>query len=142
MNWKQEAKEQLGSYECSRNALKSMRLMAKELEMDLYSPRSQTMDTPVRTDSVYEDVRLNRLVKLEQIRGRILQTQTWLEAMDSALGVLSQEERLVLSRFFIRPQKGAADQLCQDLSIERTAVYRLRDKCLERFTLALYGISQ
>ena len=142
MNWKQEAKEQLGAYDTSRNALRSMALLVKELELELTSPPPQRMDVPIHASGDRDDFRLNRLVKLEQLRSRIRQTELWLKAMDSALNALSQNERLVLLRFFVRPQKGAAEQLSQELGMERTAVYRLRDKTLERFTTALYGIDQ
>lgn len=143
MNWKQEARDQLGAYEYNRNALKSMELLTKQIEMELYATPSQKLDAPIRgSGGDHEDYRLNRLVKLETIRGRIRQTKTWLDAVDSALEVMDPEERLVLARFFIHPQKGVADQLCQELNLERSAVYRMRDKSLERFTLALYGIDQ
>ena len=143
MNWKQESREQLGAYEYNRNAIQSMELLAKEIEMELYSTPGQKLDAPIRgAGGDHEDFRLNRLVKLESIRSRIRQTRTWLDAMDGALQTMTPEDRLVLSRFFIHPYKGAAEQLCQELNLERTAVYRMRDKSLERFTLALYGIDQ
>ena len=143
MNWKQEARDQLGAYEYTRNAIKSMELLTKEIEMELYSTPGQKLDAPIRgSGGDHEDFRLNRLVKLESLRSRIGQTKAWLDAMDGALQVMTPEDRLVLARFFIHPYKGAAEQLCQELNLERTTVYRMRDKSLERFTLALYGIDQ
>ena len=143
MNWRQEARDQLAAYEYNRNALKSMELMSKQIEMELRSTSGQKLDAPIRgSGGDYEDFRLNRLVKLENLRNRIRQIETWLAAMDSALQTMSPEDRLVLGRLFIHPYKGAVEQLCQELSLERTTVYRMRDKSLERFTLALYGIDQ
>ena len=142
MNWRQEAKDQLASYEYNRNAVKSMELFSKEIEMELCSTPGQKMDAPVRGGGGQEDFRLNRLVKLENIRSRMRQTQAWLDAMDGALQVMTPEDRLLLARFYIHPYKGAAEQLCQELNLERSTVYRMRDKSLERFTVALYGIDQ
>lgn len=143
MNWKQEAKEHLAAYESNRSALRNMELLVKEMEMDIYSPPSQKLDAPIRGRGADpEEFRLNRLVTLETLRSRIRQTKIWLAAVDGALRAMSQEERLILFRFFIRPEQGAAEQLCQELNLERTTVYRMRDKSLERFTLALYGIDQ
>ena len=31
------------------------------------------------------------------------------------------------------------DRLCQELGVEEAAVYRLKNKALRRFTLAMYG---
>ena len=143
MNWKQEARDQLAAYEYSCNALRSMELLSKQLEMELYGTPGQKLDAPIRgSGGDYEDYRLNRLVKLESLRSRMQQTKTWVDAMDHALQTVTPEERMVLARLYIHPQKGALDQLCQELNMERTTAYRMRDKSLERFTLALYGIDQ
>ena len=40
------------------------------------------------------------------------------------------------------PQSGALDQLCEELGMERSSVYRHRDKALSKFTLSLYGAQE
>ena len=142
MNWKTEAMDRLKAYTCRRSAVQSLELLAKELEMEVYSPPAASLKAPIRTDNVFEDRRLDRLVTLQMVRERRDQNRLWLEAMDNALGALENEEKLVLYRFFIQPEKGAVDRLCQELGLERSGVYRLRDKGLERFTLSLFGIPQ
>ena len=46
---------------------------------------------------------------------------------------------MVLTRFYIYPERGGVSRLCEELGVEQSSVYRKRDKALERFTLALYG---
>lgn len=58
----------------------------------------------------------------------------------AGLEILSQEERLLLDRFYIHPSKGNVDRLCEELGLERTAVYSRKDKALRHFTLCLYGM--
>lgn len=55
------------------------------------------------------------------------------------LAVLTPEERLVLDRFFIHPEKGAADRLAGDLHLDVKTVYRRKDAALLHFTISLYG---
>ena len=59
--------------------------------------------------------------------------------MEKALDALTAEERLVLERFYINPHKGSVDRLCEELGVERTAVYKRKDAARERFTKLLYG---
>lgn len=140
MKWKVEAIERLKSYECASNALESLRLMVKELEMDVYSPPASRMDSPISADWVYEDFRINRLVTLELLRERVKRNETWLEAMDKALEMLDPVERQSLDWFYIRPGRGSLEEICREMGMERSSLYRLRDRALEKFTLALFGI--
>lgn len=63
----------------------------------------------------------------------------WVSQVDKALAILSDEERLVLDRFYLHPIKGAIEDLCERMNIEKATVYRRRDDALRRFTIALYG---
>lgn len=46
---------------------------------------------------------------------------------------MSREEMLLLELIYIVPKKGNLDVLCQELEIEKSSVYRRRDKALARF---------
>lgn len=70
--------------------------------------------------------------RLEQIRSELCQLET-------ALGVLTPEQRLVLELMDIRRDRGNPALLCQLLNCEQATVYRRRRKALDRFTTALYG---
>ena len=66
-----------------------------------------------------------RLRQLEKMR---LQ----LDAMDSALKQLSEEERNIIATLFLHPRRNNIDYLCEKLEVERTTVYRRRDKALKK----------
>lgn len=63
---------------------------------------------------------------------RLGQLYRQLEEMETMLQVLSPQERLVLDRMVIRPREKAAEQLCQMLEIEKSSVYRRKDRALNK----------
>jgi hypothetical protein len=75
----------------------------------------------------------------QELTWRLEQARRWLAYTDRALEVLNPEEKMLLERFFIYPQKGIAERLCSEMGVESSSVYRKRDKALQRFTVALYG---
>ena len=70
------------------------------------------------------------------------ESKLWVDVVDAALGVLGDEERLVLDQFYIHLARGAVRELCERLNLEKSAVYDRRDKALRHFTLALYGVTE
>ena len=66
----------------------------------------------------------------------------WVALVDAGLEILSEEDRLVLLRFYMYPERGNVERLCGELGLEKSAVYDRREKALRRFTLALYGGSE
>jgi hypothetical protein len=44
-----------------------------------------------------------------------------------------------LERFYIKPEKGAADRLASDLNLDVKTVYKRKDAALRHFTVSLYG---
>lgn len=144
MNWKFEAVEKLRQYEAKKQSLKSIPEEIKRLESAMCSIRSATADgAPVSGGgSGREDMMLSNIVHREELDRSLEQTRMWVDLVEAGLEILSQEERLILERFYIRPEKGNVDRLCSELGIEQSSVYRRRDKALRYFTIALYGCSE
>ena len=63
----------------------------------------------------------------------------WVRKLDGALDCLDEEQRDILEAMFLRPRPGAADFLCEKLDIERSSVYRRRDKALRCLANLLQG---
>lgn len=141
MNWKNEAVERLKKYDAMCLAADNIPQEIRRLEDAATSIRS------ARTDGVRvqaggnhrEEILLNNMMSRQELCWRLEQTKMWLSCMDKALGVLTPEEKQVLQRFYIYPGKGNVEQLCRELGVETSSVYRKRDKALWRFTIALYG---
>lgn len=141
MNWKFEAIEKLKQYEAKKRSLQNIPEEIKRLEAAMQSIRSATADgNPVQGGgSGREDMYLSNIVQREELERSLDLAKRWVKLVDAGLELLSDEERKVLDRFYINPAKGNVDRLCEELQIEKSAVYDRRNKALYRFTISLYG---
>ncbi len=141
MNWKYEAIEKLRDYEAKKRALSTLPAEIRRLELDTQRIRSATGDgTPVKGGgSTREDMLLSNIVHREELERALEMVCKWVALVDAGMEILGAEDRLVLERFYMRPEKGNVERLCAELGCEQSSVYRRRDKALRRFTLALYG---
>ena len=144
MNWKFEAIEKLKEYTARKNAITSIPEEIKRLEEDAQRIRAASTDaTPVQGGgSAREDMLLSNIVHREELQRRLSDALRWVDIVDAGLAVLSDEDKLVLDRFYIHPMRGNVDRLCDDLAIEKAAVYKRKEKALRRFTVALYGLTE
>lgn len=144
MNWKHEAIEKLRDYEAKKLALSTLPEEIRRLELDAQRIRSATGDgTPVKGGgSAREDMLLSNIVHREELEKSLEMARKWVALVDAGLEILSEEDRLVLLRFYMHPERGNVERLCGELGLEKSAVYDRREKALRRFTLALYGGSE
>lgn len=144
MNWKYEAMEKLKSYNAKKQALRSIPEEITRLESEMRSIRSATSDgTPVTGGgSGREDRYLSNIVHREELSRSLEQAKVWVSLVDAGLAILSQEERLVLDRFYINPARGNVDRLCGEMGIEKSQVYARKDSALHHFTISLYGCTE
>ena len=82
---------------------------------------------------------MDNIMARQQLKWSLEQAQRWTELVDDALSGLSPEERLILQQMYILPQTGALSRLMESLHLEKSSIYRRRDKALQKFTLNLYG---
>lgn len=142
MNWKEEATEKLRKYDAMHLAIKNLPEEMKRLEQAACAIRSARTDSlPIKgSTSRKEDMLLSNLVCREELSQALEQARLWVSITDRALGALSTEEKLVLYRLYVYPERNAMERLCQELHLEQSSIYRKRDQALHRFTMALYGI--
>lgn len=144
MNWKAEAVDKLRQYEAKKQALENIPEEIRRLESAMYGIRSAAADgTPVSGGgSGREDMMLSNIVHREELERALSQAKQWVSLVESGLAILSQEERLILDRFYIRPERGAADRLASELNLDTKTVYKRKDAALRHFTVSLYGCSE
>ena len=144
MNWKTEAIEKLRQYEAKKQSLQNIPREIKRLESVMRGIRSAAADgTPVSGGgSGREDMMLSNIVHREELARALEQAQEWVAQVEDALKVLGHEERIILARLYIRPEKGNVERLCSELGVEQSSVYRRRGTALHRFTMALYGYTE
>lgn len=144
MDWKREAMDKLRQYEARRSSLERTAAEIHRLEADMTRIRSASADgTPVAGGTnTREDMMVGNIASREELAMARRDTVRWLAVMDSALSELSEEERLILDRFYIHRSKGNVDRLCEEMHLEKAQVYRNKDAALRRFTLLLYGVTE
>ena len=144
MDWKREAIDKLKCYEAKKTSIDRTAEEILRLEDDTTRIRSATTDsTPVSGGtSTREDMLVNNISRREELHLARKDAIRWVKLVDGALGVLDEEERLVLDRFYIHRGGGNMERLCGELGVEKSAIYRRRDSALRHFTLALYGVTE
>ena len=141
MNWKVEAIEKLKMYEAKKAALRNIPLEIERLESEMEGLRSPKAGGPMSTgggnsrDGAY----LSNITQREELDRMLEQAEMWVALVDAGLEILSEEERLILDRFYVYPEKGAADRLAGDLRVDIKTVYHRKDAALRHFTISLYG---
>lgn len=141
MNWKQEAIDKLRNYTIRRRALTTLPQQMEEVQLRRRGIRAATADGCAIKGggSGRENMLLDSMVYQEELERRLEMTRQWVSSVEQALAALTDEERLVLDRFYIHPAKGYIERLCDELCIEPAGVYKRKDRALRRFVMALYG---
>lgn len=144
MDWKAIAIDDLREYNVRRQSLEALPLQIAEMEAETTAIRSSGNMDAVRSggSGSREDWILGCMVKKEKLLRNLDRAKLWVEFMDKGLAVLTEDERHILDRFYINPAKGNVDRLCEELFVEKTALYKRKDAALRRFTLALYGCTE
>jgi len=144
MKWKAEAMEKLRRYDGMRQALRNIPEEIDRLKGAACSLRGATTDaTPVKGGgNRREEALINNLVERQELEWNLQQVKQWLTVTDRGLAALTPDERLILQRLYLYPERNAMDRLCSELGVEQSSIYRKRDQALHRFTVALYGFCE
>ena len=138
--WKKQAMNELEMYEARKLAVENIPDQLRQLESALSSIRNPGADSVcARTGGGQDDRYLNNITSRELLKDNLKQASKAARRTEKALGVLSEEERLVLDRFYIHPEKKAADRLAGDLHVDVKTVYSRRNAALRKFTVAMFG---
>ena len=144
MDWKKEAIEDLRNYEALKLSLHNIPEAMEALTEQYLSVKSGMSDAiPVNGGtSTAEDKMINNIAKRERLKHNHAAAAKLLDCIDKALQTLTDNERLVLEKFYINRPKRHIEHLCEVLGYEKTRVYEIADKALMRFTKAMYGVTQ
>lgn len=144
MNWKEEAIRKLREYEPMRQAIVNISRQMRQLEDEYQTIRSQSFTgrRTVASPGCREDQMMNNIVRRQELQQSLDRACLWMETVDGALKVLEPEEQEILQCMYVFPQKGALDTVCDALHLEKSSIYRRRDKALRKFTLAMYGATE
>jgi DNA-directed RNA polymerase specialized sigma subunit len=144
MDWKREAEQELKQYPGRCRALKNIKLRHQALKEEMVTLKGASTDRiPVRGGaSRMEDALVNNIVERQRLELTYKLTRKLVDLTKQGLDSLSQQERDILTRFYIEEGKYTADNLCEELHLERSRIYRLKDQALYNFTINMYGIEK
>lgn len=144
MNWKTEAVEKLRRYDAMCRAVRNIPLELKRLDGEYTALGGTWCGGTGKSGNgrSQEDRMMNNIMTRQQLKWSLDQATNWTEQVSGALSGLNPQERLILQQMYILPQTGAVGQLMDALGMEKSSIYRNRDKALRKFTLSLYGVEE
>lgn len=142
MNWKKIAIERLKDYETRKQSLETISEQLKTLEMNFTAIRAATTDaTAVKpSGNKREDALIHNIVSREELKSNLEIVKREIETTEKGLKRLSGEQRRILEQFYVYRVNGHVERLCEELCVERSRVYELKDEALKIFTIACYGV--
>lgn len=142
MDWKREAEEKLRRYDAMRAAVASIPQEIRRLQIAAYSLRGLGNEQGTNSKNLRseEDQMLDNLAYQQELKWKLEQAKKWLDVTERAMKCLNWEDRQILDRLYVRADKGGLENLCRELGVEKSSIYRRRDQALNRFTTALYGV--
>lgn len=136
--------EKLRRYDSMRRALGNIPEEIRRLKEEARAIRVSSFDHIVVRGGggSREDALIDNLVKRQELEWTLKRVKHWVLVADRGLAALLPDEKLVLQRLYLHPEKDALQRLCDELGVEQSSIYRKRDQALQRFTTALYGFAE
>ena len=143
MNWKQEAVRDLQNYQKRKEALKNMRQAIHLLDDDYCSIKGVSVDSVSVQGNTggTEEWMLNNIIKRERLKTNIAATEAWLTLIENGLRALTDQQRDILTEFYIIRNSGHVERLMERYHMEKTKVYEQKNQALYDFTLLMYGVT-
>lgn len=143
LNWCIYSIQRLRDYEDRKIAVDNLTEQINSLEDKFTAIRAATTDsTPVQggNENRREQMLIHNISTREELKNNLDIIKREIEITEKGLAVLTETERLILTRFYINRSKGYIERLCDELFISKTELYRQKDEALKRFTMVCYGI--
>ena len=143
MDWQKISIERLKDYEKRQRALELIPEQLDSLNMSFTAVRAARTDgTPVKDGSgnKREDALINNIVMRQELERNLGIARSEVRITETGLAVLTEEEKTVLYKFYTNRPRNHIERLCEDLHLERSRIYELKEIALRKFTIACYGI--
>lgn len=143
--WKFKAVDRLREYTAKKISLVNLTEEIKMLESELTSIKSFSFDkVSVKGGGSYPgDRELSIIVQTDERRRMLERAESDVVAVERGLSVLQPQERILLDRIYITPEKGAVKRIMEENGLlEESSLYRRINKALLHFTVAMYGATE
>ena len=132
---------ELKNLQAKKEALNNIPERIKTLEMSFTAIKATC------TDAVHvqggtnqrEEMLLSNIAEREKLKNNLEVTQREVDLMEEALKTLSNDERLVIERFYVHRERYFVDTLSEELQLEKSQIYRIKDSALINLARKLYG---
>jgi hypothetical protein len=142
MNWQIVAIEDLKNYKVMCMGAKNISDEITAIDETLYSVRTSKMSAaPAYGGGNTDDSILNGIVKRDRLELNGSINDKLVTKIAQGLAALSENEYLALEYFYINRPPNYMDVLAEKVKCERSEIYRLKDRALRKFTIAMYGIT-
>ena len=127
--------------EKKKEFLRTARIRLDDLKASIGSIRSPAAEKlPGGGDYSVEDAILNNMAERELLEQNIRTVEAKVRWLETGLASLTEEERMILDRFFIHRERDVLERLMADLAMERSSVYRLRNSAMVSLARVLVGV--
>lgn len=121
-----------------RTARETLPQRIRIIDSELSLLRSSMKDSdPVKSSGGNSDDRAAQLVcNKMHLERRLAIVGAEISAIEQCLAALSVQEQRVLEVFFVEGAKYAAEALTEELHLERTSIYRIKEAALRKYEMA------
>jgi len=141
MDYIREAVEQLSNYNLLVASLTIMQGQLEALRLEKYNIKAQIISSEPRGGGGEPDDKIvNNIFKRKILINNIVATNKKINCIDKSLAALDKNEKRILDRVFIIGGKNGIRDIAEELTFSNAQVYRMRDKAIRRFSIALFGI--
>lgn len=140
--WQRLTVERLREIDLKRQAYSNLCDRLRYLEGELQKVKGPVLSTtPVSGGMLNkeEERRLNNISLRAELTTNAQKLKREINTFNKAWEQLTEKEQLVLTYFFIMPQKNCVERLMDQLGCEARKIYYLRNEALYKLTVLLYG---
>lgn len=140
--WQRLTIELLREINIKRKALSNIQERLSYLKDEMERVKGPVLNTtPVQGGALNkeEERRLNNIALRAELAENAKTLEREIGDFDKAWQCLTERERLVLTVFFVEPQRDCVKRLSDQLGYEARKVYYLRNEALYKLTILLYG---
>lgn len=131
----------LRDLEQEREALQNIPERIRTLEIAFAGLRAANTDGDVVSggENHREEVLLANIAERDALRLNLEVTSREVRQVEKALSRLSPDEALALERFYIHREPGHVERLCEELSMEKSQVYNIKNRAMVKLARMLHG---
>lgn len=141
MNYRKWLIEDLQNLERQRTSISNMteQLAALEAEYSAIKVTNYNKMPSGSGENIQEEKLLTNIAKRDEIEANLKATKLYVEYMDKILSQLTDTERTIVQRMFVKREKYAADNLANDLGYETARIYQLKNQALTHLAQLRHG---